>query len=112
MRTPGPEYLDYTHKIFAAQVEGDRTYPQEASIVSGELDNDENGGDTHATSRTYTRATFEAYFRAADMIVAVGLQMAMQRAVDGVRVRARLRTLGVARKTRSSGAYPAWKAVY
>ena len=72
---PGPSILDYTHGIFAAEVEAGRTYPQEAGIVSGEPDNDEGGGgggDTHATARTYTRAAFEAYFWAADVIVAVG----------------------------------------
>jgi hypothetical protein len=55
----GPSILDYTHGIFAAKVEGGRMHPQEACIVSSELDNDESdggghSGDTNATSRTYT----------------------------------------------------------
>ncbi|KAF8504780.1 hypothetical protein F5888DRAFT_1853328 [Russula emetica] len=47
----GPSLLEYTHRIFAAEVEAGRTYPQEAA---------------------YTRAAFEAYFWAADVIVAIG----------------------------------------
>ena len=120
---PGPSILDYTYAIFAAEVEAGRTYPQEAGIVSDEPNNGESGGgggggDTHATARTYTRAAFEAYFWAADVIVAVGqTDDDAADGGDGVRVRAGSveasragRT--VAGKMRSSGAYPAWKAVY
>ncbi|KAI9465302.1 hypothetical protein BJY52DRAFT_676225 [Lactarius psammicola] len=46
-----PGLVEYTHRIFAAEVEEGRTYPQEAP---------------------HTRAAFEAYFWAADVIVAIG----------------------------------------
>lgn len=83
---PSPSLLEYTHKIFAAEVEAGRTYPQEAiaadtSLSGGELDDLSGGGsssggasDTHATraSKSYTRVAFEAYFWAADVIVAIG----------------------------------------
>jgi len=95
----GPSLLEYTHRIFAAEVEAGRTYPQEAdsdtlaavaatagSGLRGKEPDDLSGsggsgggggGDTqtqthaHAT-RVYTRAAFEAYFWAADVIVAIG----------------------------------------
>ncbi|KAN0125599.1 hypothetical protein V8E52_000806 [Russula decolorans] len=51
----GPSLLEYTHGIFAAEVEAGRTYPQEA-VAAG----------------IYTRAAFEAYFWAADVMVAIG----------------------------------------
>jgi hypothetical protein len=63
----GPSLLDYTYRVFAAEIEAGRTYPQEAIV--GEP------GDDDADSRgatTYTRAAFEAYFWAAEVIVAVG----------------------------------------
>ena len=67
---PGPSILDYTHGVFAAEVEAGRTYPQEADTgPSSEPDND----DAATRTRTYTRAAFEAYFWAADVIVAIGL---------------------------------------
>jgi hypothetical protein len=80
---PGPSLLDYTHRIFAAEIEAGRTYPQEAVAGSGLIgeqpDNDGGGDadtdmdtDTHAAAQTYTRAAFEAYFWAADVIVAIG----------------------------------------
>src|SRR5713226_5572688 len=74
---PGPSLLDYTHRIFAAEVEAGRTYPQEtddtsASAAGGESDADEElgvaaghgvgVGDTHGHAHAYTRAAFEAYF--------------------------------------------------
>lgn len=87
----GPSLLEYTHRIFAAEVEAGRTYPQEAdalaagSSLSGKESDDlylsgasGSGGDTgthshsHATQAAYTRAAFEAYFWAADVIVAIG----------------------------------------
>jgi len=46
-----PGLVEYTHRMFAAEVEAGRTYPQEAP---------------------HTRATFEAYFWAADVIIAIG----------------------------------------
>jgi hypothetical protein len=53
-----PGLLEYTHNIFAAEVEAGRTYPQESDA---------------AHERPYTRAAFEAYFWAADVFVAVGM---------------------------------------
>ena len=49
-RTSG--LVEYTHRVFAAEVEAGRTYPQEEV--------------------PYGRAAFEAYFWAADVIVAIG----------------------------------------
>lgn len=66
---PGPSLLDYTHRIFAAEIEAGRTYPQEAV---GELLLDDGSGACSNAIFTYTRAAFEAYFWAADVIVAVG----------------------------------------
>ena len=66
---PGPSLLDYTHRIFAAEIEAGRTYPQEAV---GELLLDDGSGACSNVIFTYTRAAFEAYFWAADVIVAVG----------------------------------------
>jgi hypothetical protein len=86
----GPSLLEYTHRIFAAEVEAGRTYPQEAdalalavaagSSLSGKESDDLSGsggggggGDTHThATQAYTRAAFEAYFWAADVIVAIG----------------------------------------
>ena len=65
---PGPSLLDYTHKIFAAEIEAGRTYPQEAV---GELLLDDGSGAC-SDMFTYTRTAFEAYFWAADVMVAVG----------------------------------------
>lgn len=48
-----PDLVEYTHRVFAAEVAAGRTYPQEATPP-------------------YTRAAFEAYFWAADVIVAIG----------------------------------------
>jgi hypothetical protein len=92
----GPSLLNYTHRIFAAEVEAGRTYPQEtdasASAAGGESDADEElgsaaaghgvgvgVGDTHA----YTRAAFEAYFWAADVIVAIGIGQSDDAPADG-----------------------------
>jgi hypothetical protein len=47
-----PGLVEYTHRVFAAEVEAGRTYPQEAL--------------------PYTREAFEAYFWAADVVVAIG----------------------------------------
>jgi len=47
-----PGLVEYTHRMFEAEVEAGRTYPQEAL--------------------PYTSAAFEAYFWAADVIVAIG----------------------------------------
>jgi hypothetical protein len=103
---PSLNLLEYTYRIFAAEVEAGRTYPQEADALAagagasasgggslgGESDADDllsgggGGGDgsthTHATTRAYTRAAFEAYFWAADVIVAIG-QTDDDAAVDG-----------------------------
>ncbi|KAI0294418.1 hypothetical protein BC826DRAFT_897890, partial [Russula brevipes] len=65
-----PGLLEYTHRVFAAEIEAGRTYPQESAAATA----------THG----YTRATFEAYFWAADVIVAVGMADAV--ADDGRRV--------------------------
>jgi hypothetical protein len=45
-----PGLIEYTYRVFAAEVEAGRTYPQEAP---------------------HTRAAFEAYFWAADVLVAI-----------------------------------------
>ena len=81
----GSSLLEYTYRIFAAEVEAGRTYPQEAEATSSSLssgkesDHDSylsggSGGDTHihATQAVYTRAAFEACFWAADVIIAIG----------------------------------------
>jgi hypothetical protein len=65
----GQSLLEYTYKIFVAEVEAGRTYPQEAVLAAGSLSNESD--DTHAT-QAYTRTAFEAYFWAADVIVAIG----------------------------------------
>jgi hypothetical protein len=75
---PSPNLLEYTYRIFAAEVEAGRTYPQEADALTAVVGASAGGGGddthTHATTRTqaYTRAAFEAYFWAADVIVAIG----------------------------------------
>ena len=46
-----PGLIEYMYRVFAAEVEAGRTYPQEAP---------------------HTRAAFEAYFWAADVLVAIG----------------------------------------
>jgi hypothetical protein len=64
---PGP--LEYTHQVFAAEVEAGRTYPQGAVATrgaSGDTDLDAPCMTT-SESRFYTRAAFEAYFWAADV---------------------------------------------
>jgi len=77
-----PGLLEYTHRIFAAEVEAGRTYPQEAhatvaaaattvGVGSGDSDSDAKAADTHECA--YTRAAFEAYFWAADVFVAIGM---------------------------------------
>jgi hypothetical protein len=84
-----PSLLDYTHRIFAAEIEAGRTYPQEADSLSVGPDNDNDNdtlATTHAHAHTYTRAAFEAYFWAADVIVAVGRTDAV--GGDGVQVEA------------------------
>ena len=62
-----PGLFEYAHSVFAAEVEAGRTYPQEA--------------DAH--DRPYTRAAFEAYFWAADVFVAVGMDDAADTAGNG-----------------------------
>lgn len=90
---PNLNLLEYTYGIFAAEVEAGRTYPQEADALAtgagasasgggslgGESDADDlsggaSGGSTHThtTTQGYTRAAFEAYFWAADVIIAIG----------------------------------------
>ena len=78
-----PGLFEYTHRIFAAEVEAGRTYPQEAhatvaaaaASVEGVGSSDDSDAkadpDTHECA--YTRAAFEAYFWAADVFVAVGM---------------------------------------
>lgn len=48
-----PGLIEYTYQVFAAEVEAGQTYPQEAP---------------------HTRAAFEAYFWAADVLVAIGMR--------------------------------------
>ena len=78
-----PGLLEYTHRIFAAEVEAGRTYPQEAhatiatvaagvGVGSGESLDAEV--ETHVHEYAYTRAAFEAYFWAADVFVAIGMK--------------------------------------
>jgi hypothetical protein len=78
---PGPSLLDYTHRIFAAEIEAGRTYPQEAGSPR-----DDDG------AYTYTRAAFEAYFWAADVIVAVGNDAADRGGGDDNQVQAQVGT--------------------
>jgi hypothetical protein len=76
-----PGLFDHTYRIFAAEIEAGRTYPQEAGILSGGDDDGEesdspgatttNDSDNHHT-HTYSRAAFGAYFWTADVIVAIG----------------------------------------
>ncbi|CDO69605.1 hypothetical protein BN946_scf184875.g8 [Trametes cinnabarina] len=49
-----PGLVDYLHRVFADELEGGRTYPQE--IIPGQ---------------PYTRAEFDAYYFAGDVLVAV-----------------------------------------
>ncbi|KAI0002170.1 hypothetical protein BJV74DRAFT_817443, partial [Russula compacta] len=145
-----PGLLEYTHRVFADEIEAGRTYPQEPEVTvaagaeqvdSSSLSNndlsaaaDDRGDDaaigigigigtavavkdtdddmdtdtdtdkaTSPLSRRcgayyYSRAAFETYFWAADVIIAVGLAWDVQCA--GIR---RLRALGGVGKTRSSG---------
>jgi len=67
----GPSLLDYTYRIFAAEIEEGRTYPQEADALADDsvaLGSASLSGSAY----TYTRAAFETYFWAADVIVAIG----------------------------------------
>jgi hypothetical protein len=96
-----PGLLEYTHHVFAAEIEAGRTYPQESAAATAvalpaAAANLSDGGDFEGTADAgmthgYTRATFEAYFWAADVIVAVGMADAVAVAVavadDGRRVR-------------------------
>jgi hypothetical protein len=84
--------------VFAAEVEAGRTYPQEAAAAKSHstaspssesgatTSSSGHGGDSEATADTatittmtsesqsyYTRADFEAYFWAADVVVAIGI---------------------------------------
>ena len=52
-----PGLIDYLHRVFADELEGGLTYPQE--ILPGQ---------------PYTRAQFESYWFAADVLVAVAAQ--------------------------------------
>lgn len=63
-----PGLIEYTHNVFAAEVEAGRTYPQEADVHD---------------DRPYTRAAFEAYFWAADVFVAVGIDDAADSDIAG-----------------------------
>jgi hypothetical protein len=62
-----PGLLEYTHQVFAAEIEVGRTYPQE-----GDTGLDATCMTTTSESRVYTRAAFEAYFWAADVVIAIG----------------------------------------
>ena len=106
---PGLNLLEYTYRVFAAEVEAGRTYPQETDALAAVIGASAGGAgtgagagdDTHAThvaTRAYTRAAFEAYFWAADVIVAVG-QTDYDTADDGGsgdggQVRAQARNVG------------------
>src|SRR6266446_4239955 len=68
----GPSLLDYTHGIFAAEIEAGRTYPQETDALVDDSDARGHGSSSAISTHTYTRAAFEAYFWAADVIVAIG----------------------------------------
>jgi hypothetical protein len=95
-----PGLLEYTHHVFAAEIEAGRTYPQESAAATvtavaaaanlsdgGDFGRTADAGKTHG----YARAAFEAYFWAADVIVAVGMAdadaVAVAVADDGRRVR-------------------------
>ncbi|KAI0261251.1 hypothetical protein BC834DRAFT_483706 [Gloeopeniophorella convolvens] len=71
-----PHLLEYMHQVFAAEVEAGTTYPQEV-----------------ATDEKYTREAFEAYFWAADVVIAVG--------TDAGRVDAARQSVEAARAGRS-----------
>jgi hypothetical protein len=87
-----PGLLEYTHRIFADEIEAGRTYPQEAdatvttaaaAAAGGDLGSQDaaavllQGVDHHAEAGAhdfaYTRAAYEAYFWAADVFVAIGV---------------------------------------
>jgi hypothetical protein len=81
-----PGLLEYTHRIFAAEVEAGRTYPQEAhhatvlvaatgaaAATTGVGMGGGGDSDAHEVEYAYTRAAFEAYFWAADVFVAIGM---------------------------------------
>ena len=82
-----PGLLEYTHRIFAAEVEAGRTYPQEAHAtvaavaagvgVGSRGESSDAEVETHAHAREYAyyaRAAFETYFWAADVFVAIGMK--------------------------------------
>ncbi|KAI0827942.1 hypothetical protein BC628DRAFT_1366368 [Trametes gibbosa] len=62
-----PGLIDYLHSVFAAELEDGRTYPQE--ILPGQC---------------YTRAQFDAYFFAADILVAVTAPSSSDGAADSI----------------------------
>ena len=70
-----PGLLEYTHQVFAAEIEAGRTYPQgvdEEAALAPSRDSDAGATTTSDEPRCYTRAAFEAYFWAADVVVAIG----------------------------------------
>jgi hypothetical protein len=69
-----PGLLEYSHQVFAAEVEAGRTYPQEIAndVAASSGSND----DSMTKPAVYTRAEFEAYFWAADVIIAIGTNAA------------------------------------
>jgi hypothetical protein len=88
-----PGLLEYTHRIFADEIEAGRTYPQEvdaAAVAAAGGDSDLGSQDAAAAAvllrrgvdaeagagahdYPYTRAAYEAYFWAADVFVAIGV---------------------------------------
>ncbi|KAI9508536.1 hypothetical protein F5148DRAFT_1148949 [Russula earlei] len=79
-----PDLLEYTHRVFAAEIEEGRTYPQETDGLGRGSGSDSRGGDgmlssgvedaSTADREVYTRAAYEAYFWAGDVIVAIGTE--------------------------------------
>lgn len=67
-----PGLLEYTHRVFATLIEAGRTHSLEATTKAATSSGDDN--DSMTTSEwVYTRAEFEAFVWAADVVIAIGI---------------------------------------
>jgi hypothetical protein len=65
-----PGLLEYTHRVFATLIEAGRTHSLEATTKAA---TPSEGDDDSMTSEwVYTRAEFEAFVWAADVVIAIG----------------------------------------
>jgi hypothetical protein len=65
-----PGLLEYTHRVFATLIEAGRTHSLEATTkaTTSSVDDD----DSITSKWVYTRAEFEAFVWAADVVIAIG----------------------------------------